>query len=289
VVPFGPGTGADIFVRYFSTKLGELLGKPVVVVNRPGATGNIASEAVAKARPDGHTIYITPASSTLAAAAHLYKKLPFDPAKDFAPVTTLATLSFALIVDPKRPINTVADLTRVLKEKGDRASYAGSNNTGIIASELYKAAAGLDVTRVAYRQIGDIINDMTNGQVDYTFIDASWVVEQANSGRVRVLAVTGAKRSTALPNVPTMAEAGYPQIELTSWWGVFVPARTPQPIVDRLAGLFNQILAMPETAEFLGRIANEPLPGNAESLRRLLARDLDRWGEYVRIAKIPAQ
>ena len=155
VCPFAAGTGADITVRYFSSKLSEVLGKPVIVLNKAGATCNIASETVAKAKPDGYTISITPASSTMAAAPHLYKKLPFDPVKDFTPVTTLASLPFVLIVDNKG---------------------------------------------VAYRNIADSVNDMINGHTDFTFTDATWVVEQAKAGRIRALAVTSSKRSSVLPD-----------------------------------------------------------------------------------------
>src|SRR5215471_129452 len=209
VCPFAVGTGADITVRYFSGKLGEVLGRSVIVLNKPGATGNIASETVAKAKPDGYTISITPASSTMAAAPHLYKKLPFDPVKDFTPVTTLASLPFVLIVDAKKPIHSVADLIKHLKAR-DGGFYGGSNNTGIVAAELLKDAAKVDAKRVAYKNIADSVNDMIAGHTDFTFTDATWVVEQAKAGRIRAIAVTSAKRSSVLPDVPTLAELGFP-------------------------------------------------------------------------------
>jgi len=288
VCPFAAGTGADITVRYFSAKLSEVLGKPVIVLNKAGATGNIASETVAKAKPDGYTISITPASSTMAAAPYLYKKLPFDPIKDFTPVTTLASLPFVLIVDAKKPIHSVADLVKHLKSR-DGGFYGGSNNTGIIAAELFKDATKIDARRVAYKNIADSVNDMINGHTDFTFTDATWVVEQAKAGRIRAIAVTSAKRSSVLPEVPTLAEAGYPGIELTPWWGVFLPAGTPQPIVDKLASSFDRIVTMPETTEFLTKFANEPFPGTPETLRELLAREIKRWGELVALAKIEPQ
>jgi tripartite-type tricarboxylate transporter receptor subunit TctC len=260
----------------------------VIVLNKAGATGNIASETVAKAKPDGYTISITPASSTMAAAPYLYKKLPFDPIKDFTPVTTLASLPFVLIVDAKKPIHSVADLVRHLKSR-DGGFYGGSNNTGIVAAELFKDATKIDARRVAYKNIADSVNDMINGHTDFTFTDATWVVEQAKAGRIRAIAVTSAKRSSVLPDVPTLAEAGYPGIELTPWWGVFLPAGTPQPIVDKLAASFDRIVAMPETTEFLTKFANEPFPGTPDSLRDLLAREIKRWGELVALAKIEPQ
>ena len=289
ICPFGPGTGADILVRFFSAKLSDMLGKPVVVINRPGATGAIATEAVARSRPDGYTIAITPASSTMAAASHLFKKLPFDPIKDFAPITTLSTLPFVLIVSGKSPVRSVADLVASIKAKTKGGFYGGSNNTGIVASELFKRAAGITVERVAYKSIADIVNDMGSGQLDYTFIDASWVPGQMSSGRIRPLAVTSAKRSSVLPDVPTFAEAGFPGVELTAWWGVFVAAKTPQPIVDKLAGAFNKILALPETKAFLGKIASEPMPGTPASLRELLVKEVVAWGQRVKLAGIEPQ
>jgi tripartite-type tricarboxylate transporter receptor subunit TctC len=288
VCPFAAGTGADITVRYFSAKLSDVLGKPVIVLNKAGATGNIASETVAKAKPDGYTISITPASSTMAAAPHLYKKLPFDPVKDFTPVTTLASLSFVLIVDARKPIHSVADLIAHLKAR-DGGFYGGSNNTGIVAAELFKDAIGIDAKRVAYKNIADSVNDMIAGHTDFTFTDATWVVEQAKAGRIRALAVTSARRSSVLPDVPTLAEAGFPGIELEPWWGVFLPAGAPRPVVTKLASAFDRILAMPETTEFLTRFANEPFPGTPDSLRDLLAKEIKRWGELVKLAKIEPQ
>jgi len=288
VCPFAAGTGADITVRYFSAKLSDVFGKPVIVLNKAGATGNIASETVAKAKPDGYTISITPASSTMAAAPHLYKKLPFDPVKDFTPVTTLASLPFVLIVDAKKPIHSVADLIKHLKAR-EGGFYGGSNNTGIVAAELFKDAAKIDAKRVAYKNIADSVNDMIAGHTDFTFTDATWVVEQAKAGRIRAIAVTSAKRSSVLPEVPTLAEAGFPGIELTPWWGVFLPAGAPAPVVGKLAASFDRILAMPETTEFLTKFANEPFPGTPDTLRELLAREIKRWGELIALAKIEPQ
>jgi tripartite-type tricarboxylate transporter receptor subunit TctC len=289
VCPFGPGTGADIFIRFFADRLSKLSGQPVVVVNKPGAQGTVASLAVAKAKPDGYTIAITPASSTVVTASHLFKQSPFDPIKDFEPVTTLATVPFVLVVASESPAKSVADLTAILKKKGTSGNYGGSANTGIVAAELYKKAADLKVTRVGYKSVVDILRDMQGGQLDFTVTDASWAKGQAAEGRLRALAVTSAKRSGALPDVPTMKEAGVEGVDLTAWWAVLAPAGTPKPVVDKLSGWFNQILAMDDTKAFLAKIATDPMPGNPDSLRKLLAVDVERWGEYVRLAEIPKQ
>jgi tripartite-type tricarboxylate transporter receptor subunit TctC len=289
VCPFGPGTGADILVRFFAAKLSDVLGKTVVVENKVGAQGNIATEAVAKAKPDGYTIAITPGSSTLAMAAHIFKKLNYDPVKDFTPVTPISTLSFAMVVDAKKPLHAMADLTKFLKDGKGRGVYGAGANTGIVSAELYLRAIGAQSERVAFRTPVDTLKALQIGDIDFTSTDTSWAVGQVNEGRVRALAVTGTKRTQALPNVPTMIEAGFPDIAIEPWWGVFVPAGTPAPIVDKLRAAFEKILALQDTKDFLLRIANDPLPGTPDMLRQMLARDLAKWGEYVRLAKIEPQ
>jgi tripartite-type tricarboxylate transporter receptor subunit TctC len=289
ICPFGPGTGADILVRFFAAKLADQLGKPVVVDNKVGAQGNIATETVAKAKPDGYTIAITPGSSTLAMAPHIFKKLSFDPVKDFAPVAPISTLSFAVVVDAKKSINSMADLTAFLKAKKAGGIYGTGANTGIVSAELYLRAIGAQAERVAFRTPVDTLKALQNGDIDFTSTDASWAVGQVAEGRVRALAVTGGKRSRALPDVPTMIEAGFPNIAVEAWWGVFVPAGTPAPVVDKLHAAVEKVLALQETKDFLFRIANDPLPGPPDLLREMLARDLAKWGDYVRLAKIEPQ
>lgn len=289
ICPFGPGTGADILVRFFAAKLSDQLGKTVVVDNKVGAQGNIATETVAKAKPDGYTIAITPGSSTLAMAPHIFKKLNFDPVKDFTPVAPISTLSFAMVVDAKKPINSIADLTAFLKAKKAGGIYGTGANTGIVSAELYLRAIGAQAERVAFRTPVDTLKALQNGDIDFTSTDASWAVGQVAEGRVRALAVTGANRSRALPDVPTMIEAGFPSITVEAWWGLFVPAGTPAPVVDKLHAAVEKVLALQETKDFLFRIANDPLPGSPDLLRQMLARDLAKWGDYVRLAKIEPQ
>ncbi len=289
ICPFGAGTGADILVRFFAAKLSDALGKTVVVENKTGAQGNIATEAVAKAKPDGYTIAITPGSSTLAMAAHIFKKLNYDPVKDFTPVTPLSTLTFAMVVDAKKPLHAMADLTKFLKDGKGRGIYGAGANTGIVSAELYLNAIGVKAERVAFRSPVDTLKALQIGDIDFTSTDTSWAVGQVNEGRVRALAVTGSKRTRALPDVPTLIEAGFPDIAIEPWWGVFVPAGTPAAVVDKLHRAFQQILAMQDTKDFLARIANDPLPGTPDMLRQMLARDLAKWGEYIRLAKIEPQ
>jgi tripartite-type tricarboxylate transporter receptor subunit TctC len=286
---FAPGSGADIYVRFFSDKLAKLAGKPVVVENRPGANGNIATDLVAKAKPDGYTINITPASSTLAAAPHLFKQLPFDPLKDLVPVTTVAKLSFAIAVDGKSPIKTITELTEALKKKPGNGFYGTGNNTGLVSAELYKDRAGLKTTHVQYQASGTALQDLTSGSVDFISYDASFLAGHARSGRVRVLATTSAQRALGMPDVPTMAESGFRDFDLTPWWGVVVPAGTPEPIVKQLEAWFNRIAADEETRNFLVPLGAEPFVGSREIMTKLIRTESERWGGYVKIANIQPQ
>jgi tripartite-type tricarboxylate transporter receptor subunit TctC len=289
ICPFAAGTGADILVRFLAAKLSDVIGKQVVVENKVGAQGNIATETVARAPADGYTIAITPGSSTLAMAAHIFKKLNYDPVKDFTPVIPISTLSFAIVVDAKKPIYTLADLTKFLKAKKVNGLYGTGANTGIVSAELYLRAIGAEAERLTFRTPTDTLNALQIGDIDFTTADNSWVAAQVAQGRLRALAVTGAKRSNALPDVPTMIEAGFPNIVVEAWWGLFVPAGTPAPAVEKLRASMERVIAMQETKDFLARIANEPLYGTPEMLRQMLVRDLEKWGEYVRLAKIEPQ
>ncbi len=286
---FAAGSGADILVRYYSDRLAKLAGRPVIVENRVGAQGNIATEYVARAKPDGYTIMITPASSTLAAAQHLFKQLSFDPIKDFTPVTTLAKLSFAVAIDAKRPIHSIAELTEYLKNKPGHGNYATGSNTGFVAAELYKERAGLKTTHIPYKASPNALSDLLGGEVDFMSYDVTFLMAQARAGRVRILALTSATRLSMLPEVRTMAESGFPGYDLTPWFGVVVPAGTSRTIVDKLASWFNQISASEETRKFLENVATDPFPGNSESMAALIRAESENWGRYVRLAKIEPQ
>ncbi len=286
---FPPGSGADILVRYFSDRLAKLTDRSVIVENKAGAQGNIASDFVAKSKPDGYTIMITPASSTLAAAPHLFKQLPFDPLKDFAPVATIAKLTFVVTVDAAKPIRTVAELTQYLKSRPGDGLFGATNNSGMVSGTILRDTSGLKTTYVPYKVVTDMVNDMVRGEIDFVVTDATWTFGQIKAGRVRALAVTSPSRASAMPDVPTMIEVGFAGFDVTPWWGVVVPAGTPKPVVDRLSALFNQIAASEETKTFLQRSATDPFPGGAEAMAALLKADLERWGRYVRLAKIEPQ
>jgi len=283
---FSAGSGADIIVRYYSEQLARLAGKPVIVENRPGAQGSVASAFVAKSPPDGYTIHITPASSTIATAPHIFKQLPFDPIKDFAPVTTINSLSFTVAVDASGPIKSIPELIAHLKAKQGNGFYATQSNSGQVAAELLKAKTGLQTEYVPFKVTGDAFVALLAGQVDFMSVDATWA---KNQSRVRILAVTAARRTGTLPDVPTLAEVGIPGIDIAPWWGVVVPAGTPRPVIDKLAGWFNQITNSEETKQWLARSALDAFPGSPESMAALLKTEVERWGSYVKLAKIQPQ
>ena len=288
VCNFAAGSGADIVVRYYSDALSKLAGKPVIVENKPGAQGLLATDFVAKSRPDAYTLMITPASSTLAIAPHMFKKLPFDPVKDFEPVTTLLTLSFTVAVDAAGPLRTIDDLIARLKAKPGNGFYGTQSNSGQVAAELFKESTGLKTAYVPFKVTGDAYANLLGGNIDFMSVDSTWAAT-LHPAKVRILAVTSAKRNSSLPDVPTLAELGLKDFDITPWWGVVVPAGTPRPIVERLAGWFNQVNAMPETRQFLARQAADAFPGSPEAMAALIKTEIERWGRYVRLAKIEPQ
>jgi tripartite-type tricarboxylate transporter receptor subunit TctC len=286
---FPPGTGADIRIRFYASKLARLAGRNVVVENRPGAFGNIATETVARARPDGYTIYIAPGSSTLAASPHLFKKLNYDPIKDFEHVTTLMKGAFILIVPTTSGINSVAELVARLKTKQDHGFYGTIAVPSLVAGETFKAAFGLKTTEVKYKAQGGLINDLLSGRLDFMFIDFNTFGAQLKEGKVKALSTTTANSLKAIPGVPGAVEAGIPNMDVPIWWSVHVPAKTPQPIIDKLERWFNEITADPEVVAFNARTGADPFPGTQASVRAYLIEQTKVWAEYAKIARIVPQ
>jgi tripartite-type tricarboxylate transporter receptor subunit TctC len=283
---FPPGSGADVFVRFYGQQLQNKLGKTIITENKVGAFGNIATEYVARSKSDGYTLYIAPGSSFLAAAASLFKKLPFDPVNDFEHVTTLSKLPFILIVSGDSPYKNVADLVKVLKEKGDKASYASVANTGLVSSELFKANFGLSTVEVKYKEPGSMLNDLWGGNVAFAHLDPVTAMAHLKSGKIRALATSSRERFKALPDIPSAAEQGITNSNLIAWWSVHMPKGTPKPILDRLEKEFNQIAVSEETVKFLGNLGSDPFPGNSQVLKDTLNADIKAWGEYIKLAKI---
>lgn len=289
IAMFPPGAGADIRIRFYAKKLSELAKQPVVVENKTGAFGNIATEYVARSKPDGYTIYIAPTSSTHAASPHLFKKLPFDPINDFEQITTLSRSTFILCVAGNAPYKTVPELVAFLKAKGDAASYATIAVPSLIAGELFKAAFGLSTVEIKYKDPAPFINEMLAGHTAFFFIDHNTAGAQIRSGAIRTLSLASAKRLASSPEIPSAVEVGIPNLDLEIWWSVSVPAKTPQPIRDQLETWFNTIVADPESIAFNGNSGADPWLGNATLAREKLVADTKRWAEYARIAKIEPQ
>jgi len=282
------GSGADAIVRFFAEMLRRKLNRNVIVENKPGILGSFAGEALARAPADGHTIFISgyPAVSS---NQLLFAKLSYNPVTDFAPVTTLISQPFVLVVSPKSPATTVQELTALLKAKADGGSYGSSSSSGVALSELYKNAKALTTVQVPYRSTSEIMRDMTRGEIDFAFFDSGFSVQQIRGGNIRGLAVSSANRSLALPDVPTMAEAGVPGVQLASWFAVFVPAGTPSPIIQKLNSTFADVLQLDETKKFAAGLGADLLPGTPDSLSRLQKEEIERWRHIVKIAKIAPQ
>jgi tripartite-type tricarboxylate transporter receptor subunit TctC len=283
---FPPGTGADIFVRFYAKALQDRVGKTVITENKVGAFGNIATEYVAKSKPDGYTIYINPASSFLAAAPSLFKKLPFDPVNDFEHVTTLSKLPFLLVVAADGPYKDVPGLVKDLKAKGDKASYGSAANTGLVGSELFKANFGLPTVEVKYKDAAGMFNDLIGGNIAFVHIDPGSASGQLKAGKIRALATTSKERFKALPDIPSAAEVGITNSDLIAWWSVQVPKGTPKAIVDRLEKEFNAIAASEDHLKFATPLGNDPFVGNSTVLKELLVKDIKNWNDYVKLAKI---
>src|SRR5262245_21671212 len=284
---FPAGSGADIFVRYFAEKLRPIAGRTIIVENKVGAASNIATEFVAKSKPDGHVLYPF-AGTTVAASMHLFKKPPVDVGKELRVAAMTSNLAFMLVVDAKGRYKTVADLTAAVKKKGKDANYAVAANPGRIMGAIYKDKAGLEATEVLYRSAPDSLSEIQSGRIDYGLHDAVFALSQQREGRLRILAVSSGKRMEAVPDIPTMTESGIP-MNLDLWWGVMVPAATPDPIVNKINQWFKEIVSAPETKKFLNDAGADPMirtPGEAQKMFEIAIKE---WGEYVRLAKIPQQ
>jgi tripartite-type tricarboxylate transporter receptor subunit TctC len=282
---FPPGSGADIFVRYFGEKLRPVAGRTVIVENKVGANSNIATEYVARSKPDGYTLYPF-AGTTVAATMHLFKNPPVDVGKSIQVAATTSNLAFMLVVDTKSPYRTVAELTKAMKQKGADASYAVAANPGVIMGALYKNAAGLEAVEVLYKSAPDSLNEMASGKLDYGLHDPIFALAQAREGRLRILAVSSSERLQSQPDVPTMNESGVP-MNLNLWWGVMLAAGTPKPIVDKINSWFSEIVRTEETRKFLALSGADPMVRTPEQAEAMFLKAIGEWGDYVRIAKIP--
>ena len=286
LVGYPPGSGIDTAARQLARQIEILGGQPVVVDNKPGALGNLAATAVAAAVGDPYTILFTP-NSTHAANTHLFKKMPFDPVADFVPVSSVATLGFVLVTNPKTtPEKTVAELLTSIRKDPTRYSFGSGNATGLVAGSMFKKMANVDILSVPYKGVPPAMNDLMGGRIQMVFADATLAIPQSKGGTVRALAVTGRDRIAALPDVPTLAEAGLPGYDLTGWFAVFMPARVPQAAADKLGSLIQTASRNPQYVEFMRGIGAEPESSTAAQLLQRVKTDTQAWGKLVEMAGI---
>jgi tripartite-type tricarboxylate transporter receptor subunit TctC len=291
MVGFAPGGPNDIIARAYSARLGEALGQPFVVENRTGAAGNLAAEAVARAAPDGHTLMLG-STGTNAVNPSLYASLPFDPVRDLAPVSIVATSPSALAVHPKVAARDVRELIALAKSQPGRLTYAsaGSGSSQHLSAELFKQAAGVDIVHVPYKGAAPGIADLVAGQVDMSFAPVANVVPLAKSGKLRLLGVTSASRSEFAQGVPTIAESGVPGFDVITWYAVFATGGTPAAIVERLNAELKKIAQIPQLREQLANLGIDASasasPAQARAYRDA---EVERWGKLVRALGVKAE
>jgi tripartite-type tricarboxylate transporter receptor subunit TctC len=275
-VPFTPGGSTDILARAIAPKLASALGVNVIVDNRPGAGGSLGAADVAKAEPDGHALLMGHIG-TLAVNPAIYERLPYDPLKSFAPVAYVARVPNVLVVPAASPARDFKDFIARARANGSAAH---------ITFESLKLAAQVFMLHIPYRGTAPSVNDLLAGQVDATFTGSPALLPHVRSGRLRALAVSSAKRMTALPDVPTVAESGFPSFEADQWYGVVAPAGVPDPLIARLNAEINKALALPDVAQQLAVEGAEPVPGTPAAFGQLIARELPRWAAVAKAGNV---
>jgi tripartite-type tricarboxylate transporter receptor subunit TctC len=288
VVPFTPGTGIDVLARIVGEELRQRWSQPVIVENKPGASGNIGTQAAARAEPDGHTLMMT--VNTFVMNAGLFKSLPYDPLRSFEPIVEVATGALALAVHPSVEAKSVKELIAQAKAKPGEITYAspGRGTPQHLAMELFKLTAGVDLRHVPYTGSAGAVNDLVGGHVKAMFIPVHTVLPLAAENQVRVLAVGSDRRSAMAPNVPTLAEEGVTGFDVDLWYGLLAPAGTPKEIVERYNAAVNEILATPKVKEALAVQGLIPVGGPPQRLAELIARDMPRWAKVVKESGITA-
>src|SRR6266496_4147458 len=283
IVPYPAGGTTDLLGRLVADQFKSGLNATVVVENKPGAGTTLGADQVAKSEPDGYTLLMA-TSTTLAINKTLYKKLPYDPVKDFAPVALVAAVPFALIVNPAIPAKTLREFIAYAKSKPGLAyGSAGNGSPQHLGAEMLKSAAGIDIRHVPYRGSIPAMLDIIAGHIPFMVVDLQPALQQIKEGKVRVLGVTTAKRVAIAPDIPTIAEGGLKGYELVAWQGVVAPSGTPRPVVDQLASQISRLIADPATRERLIAISLEPLPPSTpDSFAAYIKSEVDRWAVIVK-------
>jgi tripartite-type tricarboxylate transporter receptor subunit TctC len=283
IVPFPPGGGTDIVARTVATKLTETKKWAIVLENKPGAGGNLGIEQAVKSPPDGYTMVIGQ-TSNLAINPTLHRNLSYDPLRDLAPVALMVSAPIILVTSDKRPFKSVAEVVAAAKAKPGQLSYASPGNGTVahLTAELFQRAAGIQLSHIPYKGASQAMTDLMGGQVDLYLSSVPSAIAQIKGGKLRALAVTGAKRSAELPEVPAIAESGYKGFEVTTWYGLLLPAGSPEPVVKLLNGEVNHVLRLPDVRSRLAAEGGDVLGGTPGEFAAVLKADLARWGGIVK-------
>jgi len=287
IVPFTPGTGIDILARTLGQRIGDDWKIGVVVDNRPGASGNIGTEAAAKAPPDGYTLLTT--ASTIVLNRSLFKTIPYDPVNDFAPVAPLAIGRLALVTHPSVNAKSVKELIAFAKANPGKLFYGspGNGTPHHLAMEMFKSAAGIEIVHVPYKGTAGAVQDLVGGQIAVMFLPVHVALPLVDAGKLNMLAAGGSQRANATPNVPSLAEAaGVRDVDTDIWYALYAPAETPAEIIAKLNGEVNALLKHPDTVETLMKQGLQPTGGTPADLEQLTKNDLERWAKVIRDAKI---
>jgi tripartite-type tricarboxylate transporter receptor subunit TctC len=286
VVPFAAGSATDLRARMFAERISADWGQPVVVDNRGGANGFLAAEAVARARPDGYTLLFT-SNTTHGSNPALFRRLPYDPIRDFEPVALLGISTMLVVVNRDLPVRDVAELIAYGRANPGRLSFGSGSQSSRMAGEMFKAMTGIGMENVSYRANPQAITDVVSGTLPLMFVDTTTAIPQVREGRVRALAVTAGSRISAMPDLPTVAEAGnLPGYELGTWTAVYAPAGTPAEIVTQLNTKLREVLALPAVSGRLREDATEPTTGSPEHLRDFTVAEIEKWRRVARQAGI---
>jgi len=283
IVPFPPGSSPDLIARMLADKLAQALGQPVIVENKPGAGGNLGTGLVAKAEPDGYTLGLS-IPGPLAVNTVLYKKMEYDPFKELAPITLVALSPNVLVVDPKLGVNTVKEFIDYVKARPGKLNYGsvGNGSASHLTMELLKMRSGMDIVHVPYPGSPQVNTAIVSGQIQAGFVVPATAMALAQAGRLKALAVTSSVRSVVVPELPTVAEAGFPGFESSAWIGMVAPAKTPKPIIDRLSRELVAIVRSQEVREKMLRIYFQPVGTAPEGLSNLMRSERDRWAKVIK-------
>jgi tripartite-type tricarboxylate transporter receptor subunit TctC len=285
IVPFGAGSGTDVMARTLSDELSKKVGQPVVVENRPGGASIPAAEYVARATPDGYTLFMG-GNTTHSANPHLFKELRYDPLKDFTPISRLATAGAVLVVSPKSGFSSIDDVVKAAKADPGKLSYGASNSGSQIAAERIKREYGIDLIRVPYKSTPQAMTDVIAGNLSMTFVDVAAALSAVRGGQVRALAISSAKRTPLMPEVATMQELGVKDFDLTFWNGLFGPAKMPADVIAALSKAAAEIMLTDQMRQRLTALGLSAAPLPASEMDAYMRVELDKWGSYVREAGI---